>query len=64
MGAVDANQRVPETSQATAEIAREIAGVDRAAGRMADGSGRVRASATELSRMAGQLHVTGHRFKV
>jgi methyl-accepting chemotaxis protein len=55
---------VSETSQATAEIAREIVGVDRAAGQMADGSERVRASATEMSRMAGQLQVTVQRFKV
>jgi methyl-accepting chemotaxis protein len=64
VGVVDANQRVSETSQATAEIAREIVGVDRAAGQMADGSERVRASATEMSRMAGQLQVTVQRFKV
>jgi methyl-accepting chemotaxis protein len=60
----DANKRVAETSQATSEIAREIAGVDQAAGHMADGSGQVQSSATELSRVAEQLQVTVQRFRV
>ena len=45
-------------SQATAEIAKEIAGVDQAAGQMAEGSEQVQASATELSRVAEQLQAT------
>jgi methyl-accepting chemotaxis protein len=63
-GVRDANQRVSETSQATAEIAKEIAGVDHAAGQMADGSEQVKASVTELSRVAEQLQTTVGRFKV
>jgi methyl-accepting chemotaxis protein len=63
-GVRDANQRVSETSQATAEIAKEIVGVDHAAGQMADGSEQVKASATELSRVAEQLQTTVQRFKV
>jgi methyl-accepting chemotaxis protein len=55
---------VSEASQATAEIAREIAGVDQAAGQMADGSGQVQSSATELSRVAEQLQATVQRFRV
>jgi methyl-accepting chemotaxis protein len=60
----DANKRVSEASLATAEIAREIAGVDQAAGQMADGSQQVQTSATELSKVAEQLQVTVQRFKV
>ena len=60
----DANKRVAETSQATAEIAREIGGVDQAAGRMTEGSEQVRTSSTELSRVAEELQTTVHRFKV
>jgi methyl-accepting chemotaxis protein len=63
-GVRDANKRVAETSQATAEIAREIAGVDEAAGHMTEGSEQVRASSTELSRVAEELQTTVHRFKV
>jgi len=39
-------------------------GVDRAAGQMADGSQRVKASAVKLSQVAEQLQITVHRFKV
>jgi len=60
----DANKRVSEASQATAEIAREIIVVDHAAGQMAEGSQQVQSSATELSRVAEQLQVTVQRFKV
>jgi methyl-accepting chemotaxis protein len=63
-GVRDANKRVSETSRATAEIAREISGVDKAAGQMADGSEQVKASSTELSRVAEQLQTTVQRFKV
>jgi len=63
-GVRDANHRVSETSKATARIAKEIGGVDRAAGQMADGSEQVKTSATDLSRLAGQLKTTVQRFKV
>jgi methyl-accepting chemotaxis protein len=63
-GVQDANSRVSETSQASAQIAQEIIGVDRAAGAMAEGSQQVKASATELSRVAERLRVTIQRFKV
>jgi len=55
---------VTETSLATAEIAKEIAGVDHAAGQMAEGSEQVNASATELSKVAEQLQTTVQRFTV
>jgi methyl-accepting chemotaxis protein len=63
-GVRDANQRVSETSQATAEIAKEIMGVDHAAGQMANGSEQVKASAVELSEVAGRLQNTVQQFKV
>jgi methyl-accepting chemotaxis protein len=62
-GVRDANKRVAETSLATAEIAREIGGVDQAAGHMTEGSEQVRTSSAELSRVAEQLHSTVQRFK-
>jgi methyl-accepting chemotaxis protein len=55
---------VSETSQATAEITKEIVTVDRAAGQMAEGSEHVKQSATELSRVAEQLQTTVQRFRV
>jgi methyl-accepting chemotaxis protein len=63
-GVQDANIRVSETSQASAQIAQDIVGVDHAAGEMAEGSQQVKASATELSRVAERLRVSIQRFKV
>jgi methyl-accepting chemotaxis protein len=63
-GVGDANSRMSQTSQATQEITKEIAGVDHAAGQMADGSEQVRASSSELSRVAEQLQLTVARFHV
>jgi len=63
-GVRDANLRVSESSQATQEIAREIVAVDRAAGRMAEGSGQVRNSASELSQVAEHLLHAMSRFQV
>jgi methyl-accepting chemotaxis protein len=60
----DANLRVSESSQASQDIAREIAGVDHAARQMADGSDQARASAVELSGLAEQLQLTVARFHV
>lgn len=60
----DANTRVAETSSATMGIAREILGVDRAAGQMAEGSEQVKANAGALSEVAERLHTTVQRFKV
>jgi methyl-accepting chemotaxis protein len=54
---------VSETSLATAEIAREISGVDQAAGQMADGSEQVKTSATELSKVAERLQTVVSRFR-
>jgi methyl-accepting chemotaxis protein len=51
-GVRDANVRVAESSQVTQSIAQEIAGVDQATRTMADGSEQVRASATDLSKLA------------
>jgi methyl-accepting chemotaxis protein len=63
-GVRDANLRVSESSQASQDIAREIAGVDHAARQMADGSDQARASAVELSGLAEQLQLTVARFHV
>jgi methyl-accepting chemotaxis protein len=64
IGVRDANMRVAESSQATKDIAREIGGVDIAARQMAEGSERVLASATDLSKLAEQLQTTVTRFQV
>jgi methyl-accepting chemotaxis protein len=63
-GVQDANTRVSEAWQASAEIAAEIGGVDEAAGQMAESSDRVRSSATELSKVAAQLQKAASRFRV
>jgi methyl-accepting chemotaxis protein len=55
---------VAESSHATQDIAKEIAGVDVAARQMADGSEQVRSSATDLSRLAEKLQTTVNRFQV
>ena len=62
-GVTDANIRVAETSQASQAIAADIAGVDLAAGCIADGSEQVRASSAELSQVAGQLQASVARFR-
>jgi len=63
-GVRDANVRVSESSQVTQSIAKEIAGVDQASRTMADGSEQVRASATDLSRLAEALQTTVSKFQV
>jgi methyl-accepting chemotaxis protein len=63
-GVRDANSRVAESSQVTQSIAQEIAGVDRAVREMADGSEQVRASASDLSKLAEQLQTTVSRFQI
>jgi methyl-accepting chemotaxis protein len=63
-GVRDANLRVSESSQATQEITKEIAVVDCAAGQMAEGSGQVRSSASELSLVAEHLLAAMSRFQV
>jgi len=63
-GVRDANVRVAESSQVTRSIAHEIAGVDLAARTMADGSDHVRASATDLSKLAEALHATVAKFQL
>jgi methyl-accepting chemotaxis protein len=52
-----------EASRATADIAREIGGLDHTAGQMADGSEQVNVSATELSGVAERLQIGVQRFK-
>jgi methyl-accepting chemotaxis protein len=61
-GVRDANLRVSESSKATEEIAKEIGVVDHAAREMADGSEQVRASSTDLSKLAERLQTTVSRF--
>ena len=61
-GVTDSNTRVAESSQVSREIAKDIVGVDHAAGEMASGSDLVRASAAELSNVADSLRVTISRF--
>jgi methyl-accepting chemotaxis protein len=63
-GVRDANSRVSETSVATAEIAKEIVGVDQAANQMSDGSEQVRNSALTLSKVSEQFQSTVSRFRV
>jgi methyl-accepting chemotaxis protein len=53
---------VAETSQVSREIAKDIAGVDHAAGEMANGSERVRSSANALSEVAESLQISVSRF--
>jgi methyl-accepting chemotaxis protein len=62
MGVIDSNTRVAETSQVSREIAKDIVGVDRAAREITSGSDHVRASAGELSNVAGALQLTVNRF--
>jgi methyl-accepting chemotaxis protein len=63
-GVRDANLRVSESSHVTHSIAQEIAGVDQATRTMADGSEQVRASATDLSKLAEALQATVSRFQL
>jgi methyl-accepting chemotaxis protein len=63
-GVRDANRQVAESSQATQAIAQEIVVVDQAAGQMAEGSGQVRSSASELSRIAEHLLQAMSKFQV
>jgi methyl-accepting chemotaxis protein len=63
-GVRDANLQVAESSQATQDIAKEIIVVDRAAGQMAESSGYVRTSATELSSVAEHLLHAMSKFRV
>ncbi len=63
-GVGDANQRVTESSIATKDIAAQIGAVDQAADTMVSGSENVRASAVQLSQLAGQLRVAMQRFQV
>jgi len=63
-GVGDANVRVAESSVATREIAQEIVVVDRAAEQMAEGSGQVRNSASELSNVAEHLLQAMSKFQV
>jgi methyl-accepting chemotaxis protein len=63
-GVRDANTRVSESSQVTQSIAQEIAAVDHATREMADGSNQVRASATDLSKLAEALQTTVSKFQV
>lgn len=58
----EANCRVSETSQASREIANDVVGVDRSTEETAEGSGRVRTKAGELSGVAEELRVTVGRF--
>lgn len=63
-GVGSANSQVSRSSQASQEIAREIGGVDQAAGAMAAGSDAVRISARQLLEVASQLQSTVSQFRV
>jgi methyl-accepting chemotaxis protein len=63
-GAKDANCRVAETSGATQRIAREIVVVDQTAGELAQGTEKVRASASELAQIAEQLGHAISQFRI
>ena len=64
LGVRDANERVAESSTVTGSIARDIAGVEQSAQEIATGVDQVRASATDLSRLAEQLNRTVQAFQV
>lgn len=57
-GLNDANSRVSETAHVSREIAKDMVKVDEAAGEMANGSDRVRRSASALSQVAADLKGT------
>lgn len=63
-GVNDANERVAQSSQVSREIAKDIGTVDHAASEMSDGSGHIRSSADEVSRISNQLQLTVERFIV
>ncbi|HUB78741.1 MAG TPA: methyl-accepting chemotaxis protein [Bryobacteraceae bacterium] len=63
-GVRDANVRVSESSQVTQNIAQEIVSVDSSARTMAEGSEQVRASATDLAKLAEALRTTVSRFQL
>jgi len=63
-GVRNASQRVSESSQATAGIARDIAGVDQATGQIVLGTDQVRSSAADLTKLAERLQTTVRKFRV
>jgi len=64
VGVNDANERIAQSSEVSKEIAKDISAVDHAATGMADGSGHVRTSAEEVSRVSAELMLTVERFKI
>ena len=64
IGVTDANERIAQSSEVSKEIAKDISTVDHAATEIADGSGRARSSAEELSRVSSALMLTVERFKI
>lgn len=63
-GVKDSNDRVSQSTAVSQEIARDIAGVNHAAGQLSTSSGQVNDSADELSRLAEQLKTLVGRFKL
>ena len=63
-GVREANERVNQTATVSKSIAQDIIGVNAAVGEMRQGGEQVKASATELSRLAEQLQGVVRQFKV
>lgn len=63
-GVLEANENVAQTASVSQSMAHDIAGVDAAAGEIDTGGDQVKASATELSKLAEQLKSLVGQFKV
>jgi methyl-accepting chemotaxis protein len=63
MGVNDANRKVSQTSQVSEEITRDIAGVNKITGEMADGSEQLLINSGEISNVAGELKASMLRFE-
>ena len=63
-GVRESNQRVSQTAQVSASIARDIAGVNAAATDIRQGGEQVQSSAAELTKLAEQLGAQVAQFRV
>jgi methyl-accepting chemotaxis protein len=64
MGISEVNENVSQGSEVSAQIAQDISEVKDAAMKMSGNSTQVDESATNLSRLAGELNAMVNRFKV
>ncbi|WP_022667700.1 methyl-accepting chemotaxis protein [Desulfospira joergensenii] len=63
-GVQDVNESVNQTSAVAGEVSQDIAQVSQAAGEISNGSQSVSTSASELSKLAENLDVMVHQFKI